>query len=1247
MIVTQEILVANTAGVLALVVCMMTRHQIKKEWHFNDRAFNAMIWMTMLALIAEAVSFVIDGQPGKLVNVLQYILNAYTFVASSGVGFLWVIFVDARIFRSTKRLKKWFCTLIVPFLLIIVLLFCDIFMHTGFIFSISADNVYERGNLVLISYIFLFATYLFSIIIAVLSIYRDCYASFFPVHLFVLPCLVGTIVQGLFYGISVGWFCVALSLLFIQLHLANQNAYEDDLSGLYNRKYFNWVITKLSKSTKKRKVYGVYMDIDFFKEINDKFGHAVGDDAIAQIGLLLSNISTRDRIAFRYGGDEFIVLDIDGTKASVENLMSDIRKEFETFNATTDKPYQLFVSMGYAEYTVGDTEAETFLNQLDKKMYEQKALKNGPMNVSLDSIDDMDEVDAKRKLFNSIQQNNSVKDFLKRYLDKPKDENTLNLLLKDVGEYYRADRAYIFEIDQDKQTMNNTYEWCNDGVTPEIGMLQEIPASLVQKWIEAFEEKGEFYISSLSEEYQPGNPTYDILKVQDIESLIAAPIYIEDTIKGFLAVDNPTIHIDDLLLLSVVAATSFSEIVSMEIYASAQEDFDTQLGLKNHVIGAMSEVYSCIYYFDIDSEEFTEIHSVDIVRDKIGTGGKAGDKLNYFAKNMVASEHVDMMTEFVDLSTLRERLSEYRIISAQYRSLNWMGYEDTDGMWHECSFRIGDYDENGNIAHAIFTARPIHGLKMQEVAQTDALREAFTAADTANKAKSNFLSSMSHDLRTPMNGIIGMTAIAIANIDDQERVNDCLQKITGASKQLLSLINEVLDMSKIESGKVNLAEEEFNLSDLVENLLVVNEPFIKEHKHKLITSVSHIEHEDVIGDSLQIQKVFNNLLSNAVKYTPSGGEIRITISEEPSDSSKVGCYEFIFEDNGIGMSPEFIETIFEPFARSSQSMVRSTQGTGLGMPISRNIIRKMGGDIKIESTEGVGSKITVTMYLKLQDKTAIDCSQFEGLSVLVADDDKLSLESCCKIIEKLGMKADGVLSGAEAVEKAVQHHKDKQDYFACIFDWRMPDMDGVTAVKKLHRSLSPDTHIIIISAYDWSEIEREARNVGVEHFISKPLFPSRLARTFREILGHGDEDEGEDKLNHFDELDLTGRRVLLVEDNMLNAEIATEILEMTGLIVEKARDGLEAVDFMSECEDGYYDIVFMDIQMPRMNGYDATRAIRNMKSNYCKSVPIIAMTANAFAEDVQSARTVGMNGHIAKPLDLNVLAKVLTKWLEN
>ncbi len=529
-----------------------------------------------------------------------------------------------------------------------------------------------------------------------------------------------------------------------------------------------------------------------------------------------------------------------------------------------------------------------------------------------------------------------------------------------------------------------------------------------------------------------------------------------------------------------------------------------------------------------------------------------------------------------------------------------------------------------------------------------ALEEALIASERANNAKSSFLTSMSHDIRTPMNAIIGMTALAAAHIDEQERVTDCLRKISTSSKHLLSLINEVLDMSKIETGQVLLTEEEFNLAELMDNLVVMIHQQLETREHDFYVVSSELTHEDVVGDSLRIQQIFVNVMSNAIKYTPDGGKIRLSITEEPCDEDGWATYVFVFEDNGIGMEKDFLEHVFDPFSREDDALVAHAQGTGLGMPICRNIARMMGGDVDVESSKGEGTRVTVKINLKLQDKNAPQLGEegFIDLDVLVADDDQASLDSCCLILDELGMKSEGVTSGQQAIDAAVAHHEADRDFFACILDWKMPNMDGVETTRRIRAAVGEDVPIIIISAYDTTEVEEAAREAGANAFITKPLFRSRLARTFHALVtGEEAQVAAENPVLDFSEANYAGKRALLVEDNELNSDIAKEILEMTNLEVECAFDGTAAVEKLANCADGYYDIVFMDIQMPKMNGNDAVRAIRSMKRAYCRQVPIVAMTANAFAEDVQAAKTVGMNEHVAKPLDLKRLAVVLDKWL--
>ena len=665
-----------------------------------------------------------------------------------------------------------------------------------------------------------------------------------------------------------------------------------------------------------------------------------------------------------------------------------------------------------------------------------------------------------------------------------------------------------------------------------------------------------------------------------------------------------------------------------------------EMEIQRDIIEGLAMEYYSVLLLDPDTDIVTTFRTDECARSSDGYFAKNNNCwskiVKSYAKEYVSDRSRDEYIEKLSTDYIRSQKESY---SVTYEALTW-------GKTSYLQIRVAYVKERDGNNVVVIGTRNVDDLIKKERAQEMALQAAYDAAEAANRAKTDFLSNMSHDIRTPMNGIIGMTAIAASHIDDRERVQDSLQKITMASKHLLSLINEVLDMSKIESGKVQLVEEEFNLSDLVDNLITMTNSQVKEHHHELKVSVSNLTHEAVIGDSLRIQKVFTNIMGNAVKYTPDGGEIHLSISEKPSCQAKVGCYEFIFEDNGIGMRKEFVDRIFEPFARAEDERVSYIQGTGLGMSISRNIVRMMGGDIKVESILGVGSRFTVTFYLKLQDTEKIQYDKFVNLDVLVADDDKLSLESCCSVLDDLGMRTKGVSTGEEAVREVVLCHEQKKDYFACIIDWKMPGMDGIETTRAIRKEVGNDVPIIIISAYDWSDIEQEARAAGANAFISKPMFRSRLVKTFCTLMDEEVQQESVMTMDDLASMELSGYRALLVEDNELNVEVATVILEMTGLSVERVSDGTEAVDRMNDCEDGYYDIVFMDIQMPKMNGYDATRAIRAMNRNYCRQVPIVAMTANAFAEDVQAAKTVGMNGHIAKPLELKALLGVLQKWLK-
>ena len=612
-----------------------------------------------------------------------------------------------------------------------------------------------------------------------------------------------------------------------------------------------------------------------------------------------------------------------------------------------------------------------------------------------------------------------------------------------------------------------------------------------------------------------------------------------------------------------------------------------------------------------------------------------------FVEQVVAKyktlESLDALDALISPENIRRNLQgENDIYKFEYCSLD-------ENTYKIASFIPLEWDGT-KLVKVLLASMDVSQEKKAEIESHKALKEAYRAAENASRAKTDFLSNMSHDIRTPMNAIVGLTAIAGANIENQDKVVECLGKITKSSRHLLGLINEVLDMARIESGRMSLAEEDFSLPELVDNLLTLTKPAIDEHHHQLEVHVEHIEHEAVCGDSLRIQQVFVNLMSNAIKYTPDGGSITFSIKEKPNGFSELGCYEFSIADNGIGMTPEFQKIMFEPFSRADDHRTTKVQGTGLGMAITRNIVNLMNGNIQVESAPNKGTKITVTVYLKLQKDEKEQEKELFDLPVLVVDDDKTSCESTVETLREIGIAGEWVLTGKEAVERCYARHETNSDYFAVILDWKMPEMDGIATARRIRECVGQDVTIIILTSFEFSEIEEEARAVGVDAFMAKPLFRSRLTATLRQFTSGKKEKDARNYLEDFAKTDYTGKRLLLVEDNDLNREIATEILGMTGVTVETAENGKIAVEKVAAAPENWYRLVLMDIQMPVMNGYEATAAIRSLPGSRGK-VPIIAMTANAFAEDVQLAKNTGMNEHIAKPLDLNKLNDVLKQWL--
>lgn len=545
-------------------------------------------------------------------------------------------------------------------------------------------------------------------------------------------------------------------------------------------------------------------------------------------------------------------------------------------------------------------------------------------------------------------------------------------------------------------------------------------------------------------------------------------------------------------------------------------------------------------------------------------------------------------------------------------------------------------------------------LRMEEIKQLnkqiskskEELQIALAAAEHANRSKTVFLNNMSHDIRTPMNAIIGFTSLAATHIDDKKQVQNYLEKVMTSSQHLLSLINDVLDMSRIESGKVKIEEKPVHLPEVLHDIRTIIQSGVASKQLDLFIDTQDVLDENIVADKLRLNQILINLLSNAIKFTKSGGTIAVRVIQKPGAPEGYADYEFHVKDNGIGMSKEFQSHIFEAFSREDSSIVSDIQGTGLGMAITKNIVDMMNGTISVDSEPGKGTEFIVSLRFALsgQKVKEVKVARLEGLRALVADDDTDACRSMSRMLRQIGMRSEWTASGKEAVIRAEDALEQGDEFSVYIIDWLMPDMNGIETVRRIRRIVGSDRPIIILTAYDWTDIEKEAREAGVTAFISKPIFMSEL----REILSrpfYQDNEEADHKevrmKKNDKEIEFIGKKVLLVEDNELNQEIAQEILSEAGFKVEIVADGIEAVEKVEQSVSGQYDVILMDVQMPRMNGYEATKHIRDMEDRSKANIPIVAMTANAFEEDKKAALAAGMNAHIAKPIEVDKLKTVL------
>ncbi len=647
----------------------------------------------------------------------------------------------------------------------------------------------------------------------------------------------------------------------------------------------------------------------------------------------------------------------------------------------------------------------------------------------------------------------------------------------------------------------------------------------------------------------------------------------------------------------------------------------------SEVISSLSTIYTTIFRADLITHNYEMVSSVSSMKNTIPEKGNFDDVKERIITAFMAEDMREEMREFLDVNTLSQRIGSNNTIATEYRN--------PENRWFQARFIVNSRDENGEVKEVLYVARDFTEEKAQELKQESALRDALIAAKQANRAKTSFLSNMSHDIRTPMNAIIGFTALAQTHIHNTELVHDYLTKIHTSSTHLLSLINEILDMSRIESGTVKLDENVVHLPDILQELRTMIQGQILAKQQNLYIDTLDVVNEDIITDKLRLNQVLLNIVSNAIKYTGNGGNINIRVCEKPCSIKDYATYVFSVKDTGMGMSKEFVNHIFEMFTRETSSTVSGIQGTGLGMSITKNIVDMMNGTIKVNSELGKGSEFVVTVDFKLvntEQQYQIQ-PKYIGARALVVDDDVYTCQSVSKMLRSIEMRAEWSTSGKEAIIRAKEATDLKDEYKAYIIDYLMPDMNGIETVRQIRKVIDPDIPIIILTAYDYSDVEEEAKKAGVTAFISKPIFMSELKKVLSCEKSHSSKEEKPVTFS------ASGKKILLVEDNELNREIASTILKEAGMIVTEATDGVEAVKLMNQADEDTYDLILMDIQMPRMDGYTATREIRTLENNRKANIPIVAMTANAFEEDKQKSIEAGMNGHIAKPIDIAVMAK--------
>ena len=801
-------------------------------------------------------------------------------------------------------------------------------------------------------------------------------------------------------------------------------------------------------------------------------------------------------------------------------------------------------------------------------------------------------------------------------------EVACNKMLDLVASFYGADRSYIFEFDLGSQRMSNTYEWCAEGIEAEISKLQNMDISIVDRWIAQFKAHGEFYINSTDGELDHDSDEYKILAMQDIQSLMAAPLQLGGNIIGFLGVDNPRANTNTLLILQAV-----SSFVVNQLGQQRQEKHRMMLS-------ALTDDYDVLIRSDIDCDTFAVLRTNDSYQEycpelyDYRSLSAFLDRLSHLNEEEYESIHTH-----VNLESINDHLTKDQVLYHNFRLKDKTGNSTT---YQVKIVPVGTWPESHRILLGIHN---IEETVRAEEKQQQMLKEALEKAEYANHAKTAFLSSMSHEIRTPMNAIIGLDTLALHNDTLDVQTRDYLEKIGSSARHLLDLINDILDMSRIESGRIMLRKEEFSFSAMLEQ---INTMVMSQCSDKGLDYECHVlsrVDDYYIGDDTRFKEVLINILSNAIKFTDAPGSIRMTV-ERTAVFENQSTLRFCIRDTGIGMDKEFLPRIFDAFSQEDSSNKNRYGSTGLGMAITKRIVEMMNGTISVQSEKGVGTEFTVVVTLKnseYQDDTHENSIEPGKLHVLIVDDEEYAAEHARTVLNDAGVRADICMSGQEALQMLEIRNTKQEPYNLVLMDWKMPEMDGLETAKRIRENYGKETVVILLTAYNWYDVLDKALEVGIDSFLTKPLFASKVISEFERVARNNN-------MNLFKEkkrAELAGRRILLAEDIEMNAEIMMDVLEMEDVETDHAENGRIVVDMFQNSEAGMYSAILMDIRMPEMDGLEATQAIRALDRPDAKTIPIIALTANAFDEDVQRSLQVGMNAHLTKPVEPEHLFKTL------